>query len=159
MHELGTVFYVIREVEQVVEENHLTKVASVTLEIGEVSGIIPYYLTDCWQWAIQKSQYLKEAELKIETVPAVTFCEDCKQTYPTVKYAKICPHCKSEHTYLVSGNEYNIKEIEPLPLPRHVLRWQSRLLASGGSCPRHRSPKAARQLSLESGRPAMQPAR
>ena len=106
MHELGTVFYVIREVEQVVEENHLTKVASVTLEIGEVSGIIPYYLTDCWQWAIQKSQ------LKIETVPAVTFCEDCKQTYPTVKYAKICPHCKSEHTYLVSGNEYNIKEIE-----------------------------------------------
>ena len=94
MHELGTVFYVIREVEQVVEENHLTKVASVTLEIGEVSGIIPYYLTDCWQWAIQKSQYLKEAELKIETVPAVTFCEDCKQTY------------------LVSGNEYNIKEIE-----------------------------------------------
>ena len=39
MHELGTVFYVIREVEQVVEENHLTKVASVTLEIGEVSGI------------------------------------------------------------------------------------------------------------------------
>lgn len=51
MHELGTVFYVIREVEQVVEENHLTKVASVTLEIGEVSGLIPYYLTDCWQWA------------------------------------------------------------------------------------------------------------
>ena len=40
MHELGTVFYVIREVEQVVEENHLTKVASVTLEIGEVSGMI-----------------------------------------------------------------------------------------------------------------------
>ena len=107
MHELGTVFYVIREVEKVVEENHLTKVGSVTLEIGEVSGIIPYYLTDCWQWAIQK-----EAELKIETLPAVTFCEDCKQTYPTVKYAKICPHCKSEHTYLVSGNEYNIKEIE-----------------------------------------------
>ena len=62
MHELGTVFYVIREVEQVVEENHLTKVASVTLEIGEVSGIIPYYLTDCWQWAIQKSQYLKERD-------------------------------------------------------------------------------------------------
>ena len=112
MHELGTVFYVIREVEQVVEENHLTKVASVTLEIGEVSGIIPYYLTDCWQWAIQKSQYLKEAQLKIETIPAVTFGEDCKQPYPTVKYAKICPHCKSEHTYLVAGNEYNIKEIE-----------------------------------------------
>ena len=106
MHELGTVFYVIQEVEKVVEENHLTQVASVTLEVGEVSGIIPYYLTDCWKWAVEKSQYLKGAELKIETLPAVTYCEDCKQTYPTVKYAKICPHCKSEHTYLLSGNEY-----------------------------------------------------
>ena len=65
MHELGTVFYVIQEVEKVVEENHLTQVASVTLEVGEVSGIIPYYLTDCWKWAVEKSQYLKGAELKI----------------------------------------------------------------------------------------------
>ena len=112
MHELGTVVYIIDTVDKLAVENHLTKIGSVTLEVGEVSGIIPYYLTDCWQWAIQKSQYLKEAQLKIETIPAVTFCEDCKQTYPTVKYAKICPHCKSEHTYLVAGNEYNIKEIE-----------------------------------------------
>ena len=59
MHELGTVFYVIQEVEKVVEENHLTQVASVTLEVGEVSGIIPYYLTDCWKWAVEKSQYLQ----------------------------------------------------------------------------------------------------
>ena len=91
MHELGTVFYVIQEVEKVVEENHLTQVASVTLEVGEVSGIIPYYLTDCWKWAVEKSQYLKGAELKIETLPAVTYCEDCKQTYPTVKYAQDMP--------------------------------------------------------------------
>ena len=114
MHELGTVFYVIQEVEKVVEENHLTQVASVTLEVGEVSGIIPYYLTDCWKWAVEKSQYLKGAELKIETLDAVTYCEDCGKTYPTVKYAKICPYCGSEHTFLLAGNEYNIKEIEAM---------------------------------------------
>ena len=51
MHELGTVFYVIQEVEKVVEENHLTQVASVTLEVGEetrtvVSGIKQWYAPD-----------------------------------------------------------------------------------------------------------------
>ena len=112
MHELGTVFYVIKQVEQLCVENKLSTVGSVTLEIGEVSGIIPKYVQDCWDWAIKDTTYLKNAELKIETLPAVTYCEDCKQTYPTVKYAKICPHCKSEHTYLLSGNEYTIKEIE-----------------------------------------------
>lgn len=46
MHEMGTVMYVIRAVNEVCEENELTKVASVTLEIGEVSGIIPSYIKD-----------------------------------------------------------------------------------------------------------------
>ena len=95
MHELGTVFYVIKEVEKLCDENDLTKVGSVTLQIGEVSG-------------------MKEAELKVEKLEAVTFCEDCKQTYPTVKYAKVCPYCQSENTYLVTGNEYIIKEIEAM---------------------------------------------
>ena len=44
MHELGTVFYVIKQVEQLCVENNLSTVGSVTLEIGEVSGIIPKYV-------------------------------------------------------------------------------------------------------------------
>ena len=114
MHELGTVFYVIKQVEQLCVENNLSTVGSVTLEIGEVSGIIPKYVRDCWDWAIKDTTYLKNAELKIETLDAVTYCEDCGKTYPTVKYAKICPYCGSEHTYLLTGNEYNIKEIEAM---------------------------------------------
>ena len=114
MHELGIVFHVIKSVEKIGEENGLTNVASVTLELGEVSGAIPHELESCWNWAVKESKYMKEAELKIETLEAVTFCEDCKQTYPTVKYAKVCPYCQSENTYLVTGNEYIIKEIEAM---------------------------------------------
>ena len=112
MHELGTIVYVIDTVEKIAAENKLTEVASVTLEVGEVSGIVPSYLADFWLYACKKSELLKETELKIETLPAVTFCQDCKQTYPTVEFAKECPHCHSTNTFLVTGNEYNIKEIE-----------------------------------------------
>lgn len=111
MHEMGTVMYVIRAVNNVCEENKLTKVASVTLEIGEVSGIIPSYIKDFWQWAIKKEKYLQEAELIIEPIKAVTRCGDCGKTYDTIKYAKICPRCSSENTWLETGNEYTIKEI------------------------------------------------
>ncbi len=112
MHELGTVYYIIKRVERLCVENDLTHVASVTVEIGEVSGIVPAYIVDCWNWSVKKSVYLQGAELKIERIDAVTFCTDCGQTYPTMEYAKICPYCKSEHTFLLTGNEYNIKEIE-----------------------------------------------
>ena len=112
MHELGVVFYVVKDVKKVAEENDVRHISAVTIELGEVSAVIPEYLVDCWNWARKDTKYLKEAELKVENIEAVTFCEDCKQTYPTVKYAKICPYCQSENTYLVTGNEYVIKEIE-----------------------------------------------
>ena len=112
MHELGTINYVIDTVEKLAVENQLTKVGSVTLEVGEVSGIIPHFLTDYWEYAKKKTTYLQEAELKIEIIPAVTYCEDCRGTYETITYGKICPHCGSEHTYLLQGNECSIKEIE-----------------------------------------------
>ena len=89
MHELGTVFYVIREVEQVVEENHLTKVASVTLEIGEVSGIIPSYIKDFWQWAIKKEKYLQDAELIIEPIKAVTRRDLLRGLQADISHGKI----------------------------------------------------------------------
>ena len=114
MHELGTISYVIDTVEKLAVENQLTKIGSVTLEVGEVSGIVPQYLTEYWEYAKKKTTYLQEAELKIETIHAVTYCQDCGKTYPTLKYAKICPFCKSGNTFLVTGNEYNIKEIEAM---------------------------------------------
>ncbi len=112
MHELGTIHYVIDTVEKLAVENELKKIGSVTLQVGEVSGIIPRFLTDYWEYARKKTTYLQEAELKIEKIEAVTYCQNCGKTYPTVQYAKICPYCQSDNTFLVTGNEYVIKEIE-----------------------------------------------
>ena len=112
MHELGVVFKVIDNLKEVAAENDLTEISKVTIGLGEVSTVIPEYLLDCFKWAKRKSPLVENCELEIETIPAVSYCEDCKETYPTVEFAKICPHCHSEHTYLISGNEFVIKEIE-----------------------------------------------
>ena len=89
-----------------------TEIKSVTCEIGEVSGVVPEYLTDCWGYARKKSGLLKDSELRTEIIPGVTVCEDCGKTYSTVQYAKICPYCGSSATYLLEGNGFSIKEIE-----------------------------------------------
>lgn len=112
MHELGIVFSIIDEVKKVAIENNVKHVNSTTLEIGEVSTIVPSYLEDVWNWAVKKEEILNGCKLKIDVIKAETYCEDCGCTYETVKYAKICPNCGSEHTYLIKGNETNIKEIE-----------------------------------------------
>lgn len=113
MHELGIVVYVIEAVEKVAAEQALTKICRVTLEIGEVSGIVPDYLIDCWNWSVKRgeTELLHGAELCFEQLPAVTICNTCGQTYPTVAHGRICPHCQSPDTVLLTGNEISIKEI------------------------------------------------
>ena len=112
MHELGIVKHVIRTLEDVARENNVNNIGSVTLEIGEVSGVVHEQLLDCWDYFRAKSDLVRNAELLVETIPAVTFCTSCKETYKTVKYGKICPFCKSPETFLIRGNEFSIKQIE-----------------------------------------------
>ena len=111
MHELGVVFHIIDNVAEVAAENNLSFVNSVTLQLGTVSTVIPEYLTDCWNWAVGKTDILKDSELIIEPIEAITFCEECKTTYDTISYGRTCPNCGSGHTYLLQGNEFLIKEI------------------------------------------------
>ncbi len=112
MHELGVVFKIIDDLKDVARENDIKHISKITVSLGEVSTVIPDYLLDCWKWARKREELLLSAELEIEIIPAVTYCGQCKNTYETVKYAKVCPHCGSDNTWLVQGNEFLIKEIE-----------------------------------------------
>lgn len=112
MHELGIVFHIIKQVRQVAEQNGATHVSKVVMNIGEVSTVVPYYLEDCWKWAVEKEDMMKGCELEILTIDALTHCDSCNCSYPTVSNGKICPRCGSDRTWLERGNEVEIKEIE-----------------------------------------------
>ena len=112
MHELGIVFYIIRDVKKAAQEHRVKRISGVVMNIGEVSTVVPEYLTDCWRWAADKEELLKGAELKITPVPAVSYCQDCHSEYGTLAHGKKCPSCGSENTWLLRGKEVEIKEIE-----------------------------------------------
>ena len=108
MHELGIIVHIAKTLDQVAAENELKKIGSVTLDIGEVSGIVPEYLTECWEFYRKKNPLIAECEMKIESLPAVTICEDCQKTYETVTYGRQCPHCGRDRSLLTGGGEpYN----------------------------------------------------
>ena len=112
MHELGIVYHIIRDVENVARANGVRRVSSVTLLLGEVSGVVPDLLLDAWRWAADKKPITQGAELIVEPVEAVTHCEACGCDYATVEHGKTCPHCGSGETYLLQGQEVMIKQIE-----------------------------------------------
>lgn len=112
MHELGIVKHVIRTLGDVARENRVRHIGSVTLEVGEVSGVVLAQLVDCWNYFREKDPLVQGAVLYVETVEALTLCTACEQVYKTVEHGKICPNCGSAETYLLRGNEFSIKQIE-----------------------------------------------
>ena len=112
MHELGIVFNIIRNVKDVAKENNVKKIKKVTLEIGEVSMIIPDYLLDCYKWATKDDEILKDSSLVIEIIEGINHCSKCGMDFKAKVFGKVCPNCQSNETYLISGNETIIKNIE-----------------------------------------------
>ena len=112
MHELGVVFHVLDQIEDLAKQNNVNHVNKVTLEIGTVTGVVDDYLIDCWKWACNKKDLTKDCVLSIEKIEAITHCDNCGKDYNTIVYGKTCPYCKSDNTYLIQGREFVIKEME-----------------------------------------------
>ena len=117
MHEMGIVLHLAKTLDETAAEEHLARIGSVTLQVGEVSGILTDYFQECWDYFKVRHPVLKDSALILETIPAVTWCDNCKRTYETVKYGRECPYCHSGETWLLRGNECIIKEIKAEEAP------------------------------------------
>ena len=117
MHEMGIVIHLAKTLDDRAEEHHITRIGSVTLSVGEVSGIVNDLFIDAWEYFKKKHPILSDSELRMEVIPAVTHCDGCGEDYETVAHGKICPHCGSKETWLIQGNECIIKEIEAETAP------------------------------------------
>ena len=109
---MGIVLHLAKTLDETAAENNIVKIGKVTLQVGEVSGIMTDLFTDCWNYFKSRNPVLGASELVIEPVKAMTFCDGCKKEYETVRYGRRCPFCGSYETWLVTGNQCVIKEIE-----------------------------------------------
>lgn len=112
MHELGVVFSMIEVLKETAEEQGLSRIYKVSVDLGEVSGVVTDFFQDAWQWASGKDDLIRGAELEVNTVEAVTVCNACGRTYGTVEHGRICPYCGSPDTELLRGRELLIRSVE-----------------------------------------------
>ena len=110
MHELGLTDALLRMVRDVAAKEQLHHVDKITLEIGELSGVVPRYMLDCWQAVIDGTEY-QDTELVIETVPGIASCMDCDEEFRIDVNNFRCPFCGSHNLTPVSGRDMLLKEI------------------------------------------------
>ena len=110
MHEIGVLFEIVKSVEEFAQENEVTKIETLVIQVGELSSMIPAYLKKLYPAAVEKT-LLEGSELVIEILPANALCETCKKVFALVPSKGVCPHCQTKKWEMLSGKEFYIKEI------------------------------------------------
>ena len=111
MHELGIGDAVLKTVDGIARQEQLTFVSRVTLEVGMLSGVVPAFLTDCWQAVIDGTPY-QDTALAVETINGIARCEYCGHEFSANLEKLYCPKCAGTRLTPLTGTDLMIKEIE-----------------------------------------------
>lgn len=108
MHELSITRSVVEICERYAEGGRVT---SVTLEIGDLSGVVQEAVEFCFD-ACTRGTVLEGARLCIERVTARGRCHGCGNEFIVAAYHDLCPACGAFGVELLCGEELRVKELE-----------------------------------------------
>jgi hydrogenase nickel incorporation protein HypA/HybF len=86
------------------------KILSVTVEIGELSGMVPESVEFCFD-ACTRDTLMEGAWLVIERIPGRGRC-DCGVESPLHTYYDPCPACGGCALTVTAGEELSVRELE-----------------------------------------------
>ncbi len=110
MHELSLCNEMVHTLEDLMKKEKLSRIESVTVEIGEITGVLPRYMEECWGPASENTR-LEGAKLNIVFIPAKALCKKCGEEYLCSSNKK-CPKCGGEEKEILNGFEFEITEIQ-----------------------------------------------
>ena len=110
MHEMSVAMSIVQSVTDAVSSEGGV-VEAVSVRVGAMSGVIPEALTFAWG-AASGGTALAEAQLEIEWVPAVVWCESCAAERELPGMRMVCPTCQARCPQLVRGRELDILSVE-----------------------------------------------
>jgi len=110
MHELGILSAIVKTVMDIMAKEGLTAVEKIVLQVGELSGVLPHYVEECYPAAVYKTP-LEKTKLEMEVLPGIVRCKACGEEFSGVQFNLKCPKCGSENLEALTGRELIIKEI------------------------------------------------
>lgn len=111
MHELSIAQSILETVLGEAERRNLTAVHIIGLRIGAMTDIVPEALEFGFN-ALKADTFLKDTNLKIETVPIKGYCEKCQQRFEVQEFIFVCPNCYSNKIKTEQGSELDIAYLE-----------------------------------------------
>jgi len=112
MHELSIALSIVDECANEALSRGSTRVISVYLKLGELSGVVEEALRFSFDLACEGTA-LEGSRLLIEQVPVTVYCPSCEaeRVLPSIQVFR-CPICETLTPEVVRGRELEITAIE-----------------------------------------------
>jgi len=111
MHELSILVEVVRIVEEQAVRLNVDSVKAIVLQVGELSSVVPEFMEEYFPNVVDGNPMFIDTVLKIETIPGIARCKECRKAFNVVEYRGYCPKCGSFDKEMLCGQEFFIKEI------------------------------------------------
>jgi hydrogenase nickel incorporation protein HypA/HybF len=111
MHEMSLAEGVLQLIEDAARRDGFTRVATVWIEIGRLSGVEPDALAFCFD-AVARGSLAEGARLEIVTVPGSGHCVACGKDTGLEQVYDPCRHCGAVPLQVTGGTEMRVKELE-----------------------------------------------
>ena len=111
MHEMGIADAMMKTVDRIARQENAAGVRSITVELGDLSGVVPRFLASCWE-AVAAGTAYENTVLRLHPVPGMAMCLDCDKTFVAGVEDLRCPNCGGVKLKPLSGQDLTIAEIE-----------------------------------------------
>ena len=111
MHEFGIAQGLLEIVLTKTHENSATRVDSIKLEVGVLSGIEEEALKFAFT-ALSEGTEAEKADLVIDTISLKCHCATCNRLFDCDPVAYRCPDCGTPSSELIKGNEMKLVSME-----------------------------------------------
>ena len=111
MHEMSYAIRLVNMALSTAKDNNLDNVDSVSVEIGQMTGVLPHLLIEAYTSA-SKDTILEGSSLDITTANVTALCNDCNITYePNASNNYCCPKCRSLNSKIIRGRDVSLISI------------------------------------------------
>jgi hydrogenase nickel incorporation protein HypA/HybF len=111
MHEYSIVNALMDMCEEHVEKNSASKVLSLKVAIGDLSGVEADLLLSSYD-TFKEGTVCEGAQMHIERISPAALCLACEEEFEVDEYNFLCPKCGSGQTKLVRGKEMHLMSLE-----------------------------------------------
>lgn len=111
MHEIGTLYKIVETVEEIAVANDVQEIESVTVDLGKLTGMLPYFFYEYYPMVIEDHPILKDSVLHLNRIPGEGICNNCGVHYNIAQCKGECPCCHSRDKTILTGRELAIKNI------------------------------------------------